>query len=307
MSNDLEPTSGSVGQGEDIEGAASSTRGGMQRRGAGFPRLSLSEAAGILKEAGKYGFEHSASAFAEYMGLSTTNSGSFRQRLAAFRDFKLLAGRGEALTMTGVARQIAQPLSDAGELEALQEAFSNCQIFADLYEKSSKEVSLQRRHLAARAIHEFRVSPANGDAFVDSFAESLVAAGLGEEDDDDVVILWPKGGRSADYPNGESQSENEPLGDSGGPRKQPASTPVLLEERDSRLRDLPKPVIDHTWEIQGGQVVFQVLMEGAPASDAYSSIGTVIASIEGLVKTLGPDQAVEPIDEPEDGSDDREE
>lgn len=303
MSNDLESTSSSVEGKEDNESAAISTRGGPQRRGAGFPRLSLSEAARILKEAGKYGFEHTASAFAEYMGLSTTNSGSFRQRLAAFRDFKLIAGRGEVLTMTGVARQIAQPLSEAGELEALQEAFANCQIFADLYEKSSKGVSLQRRHLAARAIHEFRVSPANGDAFVDSFAESLAAAGLGEEDGEDVVILREKVGRPVDNANGETQSENESLTGTSGRMQQPASTPAFPEERDSKSRILPKPVIDHTWQIQGGQVVFQVCMEGAPASDAYSNIGTVIASIEELVNVLGPDQPIGQVDEPENGTD----
>ena len=307
MSNDLESTPNGIGRKEDSESTAISNKAGLQRRGAGFPRLPLSEAARILKEAGKYGFEHSASAFAEFMGLSTTNSGSFRQRLAAFRDFKLVAGRGESLTMTGIARQVAQPLSDAAELEALQEAFSSCQIFADLYEKSSKGVPLQRKHLSARAIHEFRVSPANGEAFVDSFAESLAAAGLGKVDGEDVVILHARGAHPTEEDGGESNSENAPSIDSGDPRRLPAFTPVQSEDRGSRPKSLPRPVIDHSWEIQGGLVSFQVRMEGAPASEAYSSIGEVIASIEELVMTLGPTKAAEQVGELEDGNDGLEE
>ncbi len=62
-------------------------------------------------------------------------------------------------------------------------------------------------------------------------------------------------------------------------------------------------IVPYKWEIQGGQVVFQVCMEGAPASDAYSNIGTVIASIEELVNVLGPDQPIGQVDEPENGTD----
>ena len=312
MGKDPDSIPHNTGQAGDDESVVSSGKVGPQKRGAGFPRISLAEAARILKEAGKYGFEHSTSAFAEYMGLSTANSGVFRQKVAALRDFKLLAGRGGTLTMTAVARQIAQPLGDEAEQEAIYEAFSNCEIFSDLYEKSSKGVPLQRRHLAASAIHEFRVSPGNGDKFVDSFAESLVAAGLGEEGGDGAVILWQRGTRRTDEEDPGSHSEMEHVVDSdspgsGIPRRQSASTPDPYQEPHSSSGTLPKPVIDHSWEIQGGKVVFQVRMEGAPAYEAYSSIGEVIASIEELVKALGPDKADAQVDEQEDGSDGLEE
>ena len=42
----------------------------------GFPIVPLPEAAKIIREAGKYGFEHSVSAFARFMGHSSTNSGA---------------------------------------------------------------------------------------------------------------------------------------------------------------------------------------------------------------------------------------
>lgn len=311
MASDPDSIPQNTGQATDDEEVASSGKVVQQKRSAGFPRISLAEAARILKDAGKFGFEHSTSAFAEYMGLSTANSGAFRQKIAALRDFKLLAGRGGTLTMTAVARQIAQPISEEAEQEALQEAFSNCEIFADLYEKSSRQVALQRRHLAATAIHEFRVSPPNGDKFVDSFTESLIAAGLGEEGSDGTVTLWQRGTRHTEN-DLEPHLEKEHVVDSDFsgsevPGRQSASIPDPNEGPHSSSSDWPRPVIDHTWEIQGGLVVFQVRMQRAPASAAYSSIAAVIASIEELVKTLGPDQAVEPVDDPEDGTDGQEE
>ena len=41
-----------------------------RKRSRGFPVVPLSEAAQILKEAGKYGFEHSTASFAAHMGHS---------------------------------------------------------------------------------------------------------------------------------------------------------------------------------------------------------------------------------------------
>lgn len=89
----------------------------------------LPEAAKILQEAGRYGFEHSVSAFARYMGHSTTNSGTFRQRLAAFRDWKLIAGRGDTVVFTDTAKIIAHPPDERAGVEALQTAYMNCACF----------------------------------------------------------------------------------------------------------------------------------------------------------------------------------
>ena len=92
---------------EEDASESTTTSPARRKRATGFPVVSLAEAAAILKEAGKYGFDHSTAAFASYMGHSTTNSGAFRQRLAAFRDWKLIAGRGDRLAMTDIARMIA--------------------------------------------------------------------------------------------------------------------------------------------------------------------------------------------------------
>lgn len=273
-------------------------------RNASFPARSLALAPQVLREAGKYGFSHSDSAVASYMGLSTTNSGTFRERIAAFRDFGLLAGRGGTLAMTEVAQRIARPLSDEDECHALQEAFMNCEIFAHLYEDSAKGVPLKLQHLEARAVREFQVSPKNGKKFMKSFVDSLVVAGLGEISGGESVALKERGdfGHSAQdgHAGPASSADQEPSRftiPNAGPSATP--TPGNPTDRPAHTSTQSEPAIHQVWEIQDGHIVLQVRVDGALPSEAYGSIGAVIASVEKLAETLGPVKAHVQVDESE--------
>ncbi|MGH8241686.1 MAG: hypothetical protein ACREXP_32340, partial [Steroidobacteraceae bacterium] len=144
---------------------------GRRKPSTGFPVVSLAEASKILKDASKYGFDHKVGEFASYMGHTSTNSGAFRQRLAAFRDWKLIAGRGDTVSMTQIGRVIALPPDAESELVALQEAFHNCVVFNKLYDESQKNTPLARQSLGRRAVHSFGVSPNSVHKFVESFVE----------------------------------------------------------------------------------------------------------------------------------------
>src|SRR5438270_13202560 len=76
-------------------------------RGVGFPVVPLLDAVKTLTEAGEYGAEHSRSAFATYLGHDTTNSGHFREKLAAFKDWKLITSAGDKIVFTQLGRDIA--------------------------------------------------------------------------------------------------------------------------------------------------------------------------------------------------------
>lgn len=265
-----------------------------RKRGAGYPKDSLAELSAPLKEAGKYGFEHSTSAFASYLGLSTTNSGTFRQRVASLRDYKLVAGRGGTLTMTDTGRRVARPTSDADERQAFQEAFFNCTVFAELYGRSAKGVALQQSHLEAQAIHEFQISPANGGSFTKSFLDSLVVAMLGQVNEDGTVVLEP-----------ESDSDSSPKGDedpldagaragamlvAGGEKESVSATTAGELGRESLLGSMsPEPTIRQVWEIHGGEISFLICMGSALPATSFEKIGNVMSSIEELVKVLGVD------------------
>lgn len=250
-----------------------------RKRSTGFPVVSLAEAAAILKEAGKYGFEHSTAAFATYMGHSTTNSGAFRQRLAAFRDWKLIAGRGDSLAMTELGRMIAVPTDDRAEKRALQAAFMNSPEFLKLYEESAKEQHLAAGPLGGRAVHDFGVAPGSKDKFVRSFSESAIAAGLAEWTDDGQIVLLSIDRESVGDP-GLIDVSTTPV-----PAAHPDTAPTK-PQAPSR-RSVP-PVVHQTWEIDEGEITFEIATAKPLPASAFVTVGEVVASLERLASTLAP-------------------
>ncbi len=249
-----------------------------RKRGTGFPVVSLSEAARILKEAGKYGFEHPAPAFASYMGHSTTNSGSFRQRLAAFRDWDLITGRGEMLTMTEVARLIAMPTDATAERRAMQTAFNNCGVFARLYEQSAKGQPLTAEGLGGRAVHELGVAPSSSPKFIESFIESAIAAELAELSEDGDVMLWgPENGAAAESAAAETSDLQQPSPDA-------SHTRGSATERATAV-----PTVRQSWPIAGGEILFELRSDQALPAAAFVAIGELVAKLETLASSLGPE------------------
>lgn len=257
------------------DGDADDTKRPRRKRGTGFPVVPLSEAARILKEAGKYGFEHPTPAFASYMGHSTTNSGAFRQRLSAFRDWELITGRGDMLAMTEVARMIAMPTDPDAERRAMQEAFRSCDVFMRLYDQTAKGQPLNPDRLGGRAVHEFGVTPAKSSKFIESFIESTLAAELAELDDNGDVVLWgPVNGHDvAEAPVRETE---------------PASLPTNASQAPTRRVDSASdaPTIRQSWPIDGGEIVFELRSEHAMPATAFAAIGEVVALLEALAMSL---------------------
>lgn len=246
-----------------------------RKRATGFPVVSLAEAAAILKEAGKYGFDHSTAAFATYMGHSTTNSGAFRQRLAAFRDWKLIAGRGDSLAMTDIARMIAHPTDDEAERRALQTAFMNSPVFFKLFDESAKGTPLAPGPLGSRAVLNLGVAPGSKDKFVQSFVDSAVAAGLASLNEDGQIVLAPLevGADGGQQPSDEQLVDNRQPVPSASGRTQPAARQGT-------------PVVHQTWTIDGGAIVFEIRTDKPLPATAFATVGEVVASLEHLADTL---------------------
>jgi len=245
-----------------------------RKRSTGFPVVSLSEAATILQEAGKYGFEHSTAAFATYMGHSTTNSGAFRQRLAAFRDWGLIAGRGDSLAMTELGRIVAVPTDEQAERRALQDAFMNSPEFLKLYEGSAKGQPLTAAPLGARAVHDFGISPGSKDKFVQSFSESAVAAGLAERTDDGQLVLRARDEDGAGLTGAAASTA------AAASVADPAPT-LAKPQRPAAL-----PVVHQTWEIDEGTISFEIATTKPLPASAFVTVGEVVASLERLAATL---------------------
>lgn len=251
-----------------------------RKRGTGFPVVPLSEAASILKDAGKYGFEHPTTSFAAHMGHKSITSGAFRQRLAAFRDWGLITGRGDMLTMTEVARKIAMPPDDDTEREALQQAFWNCDVFMGLHEGMAKGQPLDRDRVGSQAVHGFGVAPTRAQVFSRSFVDSAVAAQLARIDGQGNLVLLEAGDDAATEEHG-PEDEGPIIVDAeeSGPTK--TGRPAGRESSGT-----PPPTIRQSWPITGGEIILEVRSEEALPAAVFSEIGEVVTRLEALSASL---------------------
>lgn len=264
--------------------AAATSKHPSRKRTTGFPVVSLSEAAQILKKAGKYGFDHSLDTFARAMGHSTTNSGAFRLRLAAFRNWGLITGGGDTVTMTDIARTIAVSTDEADLRQALQQAFRNCEVFDGLYQQMAKGEPLERDGLGAHAVLKLGVAPGKRQTFVKSFVDSLETAQLAEDDGQGNVVLTKKG--DSHHADDVGSSSQEPPPEEDAP---PTLTSQAVVREPST--DLP-PLIRQSWPIPGGEIVFELRSADALPAAVFVTVGKAVEALETLAESLGaPDES----------------
>jgi hypothetical protein len=244
-----------------------------RKRGVGFPTVPLRDAAMTLSEAGHYGADFSLSAFASYLGLSTTNSGQFRQKLAAFRDWKLISTSGDRVVLSDLGKRIALSSDPVSERDALQEAFFGCRLFAEVYDDQAKGKPLDAQNLGKNAVIRWGVSASSRDQFAKSFIESAEVAGLARSESDHVVLM-PRSSEAATDP---SAAATEPLrnveGSSTLSRTASSAAPVVLRQ---------------SWPTLNGELAFEIRSRAPLPAAAFAGVSTVAAAIEALARELNP-------------------
>lgn len=257
---------------ESKAGQPASDEHRRRKPSTGFPVLDLGEAAAMLVRASQHGWEHTVAEIAGYLGHATTNSGAFRAKLAALRDYGLISGRGESLEITPVGRMIAIPETDVQRLGALQEAFAKT-VFGSVYQESVKGTPVSIDSIARRAVTRLGVAPASQRQFGDVFAHSASAAGLAETTGDGKITLLARPqirSSTGDSPGSEAALPGEDPPIAGQPRSRPAL----------------KPVLDQHWPFADGEVALTVTIARPLSSADFASIGAVVAEIERLVAGL---------------------
>lgn len=261
---------------EESNGAqpAGDARRRRRKPATGFPVLDLGEAASVVARASQHGWEHTVAEIAGYMGHATTNSGAFRAKLAALRDYGLVSGRGAALEITPVGRRIAVPETEGERLAALQEAFAST-AFGPLYQESVRGSPISVDSIGRRAVNRLGVAPGSQGQFGEVFARSAAAAGLAETAGEGKITLTTKPQARA------SDGENPEFADrpptDGPPAPGPAGRPAL------------KPVLDQHWPFPDGDVALTVTIARPLSAADFASIGSVAAEIEKLVAGLTGD------------------
>jgi hypothetical protein len=277
--------------------------GGHRQRGIGFPSLPLDEAARVVKSAGKYGRSHSDAGFAGYLGHNTTNSGPFRSKMASLRDWGLIERPTDGqVPLTDLGHHLAHPSSTEDETSLLREAFFNATPFAGIYNESAKETDLSLEFIGNRAVTALGVSAQGKQRFADSFARSVVAAGLGRRDTKGMIQLIPSGVEpesliTADQARVETTpatvTASEPSGYERSVGRQPPRSHISGDP----------PTLHQEWKVSGGRVLFEVELDRPLPGTAFATVAKIIMAMEEFVHSLGPatcngsDKAVDNDDE----------
>lgn len=267
----------------DVEAEQELKAGGAARavkraRGASFPTIPLGEAVALSKKIASYGSTHTQRAVAAFLGHTTSNSGPFRTKVAALKDYGLLTGRADELTVTSLALQLTHPGIDANPQDALAQAFRSCKLFSTVYDTLPKGPELDVESLSGSAIHNHGVATQAKDAFATSFVKSAETAGL---------LETLEGGKFR-IPEVGVVDAPEEVADAGDVEDAPARVrnPVGRGALPATLAP-SNAVVKHVWPIEGGVVHFIVERDRPLPATAYGVIGSVIEAGDKLATMLG--------------------
>jgi hypothetical protein len=243
-------------------------------RGTGFPRMSLPDAVAAIKSIAAYGFQHEEETVAGYLGHTTANSGPFRTKVAALRDYGLLSADGYSITELGQQLSHPDPAAEGEEREAMKKAFRKSDTLAKVYDSLRPGVGLTAEGIGNTAVRNFGVSPGSKTDFEGSFVQSAVAAGLmTRTDDGELRVATQDGGEESE----KERPDDEIVDDAVDARK------------PRRLQGVP--VVHHTWKVASGEILFEIVLSGTMRASAYGQIQKIIEQGDQLAELIGPEDA----------------
>ncbi|MDQ1666844.1 MAG: hypothetical protein QOH75_2875 [Actinomycetota bacterium] len=259
---------------------------GTRRRGVGFPVLSLRDAIEAIVTIGRNGATHSHDAAAAYLGHSTSNSGAFRSKLAALRDWGLIErGDKDRVTLSALAQQLVLEAPDhslAGEL--LLSAFESCRVFGMVYNDSAKDTPLEMQRIRTSVVMRHGVASDQADKFVDSFIDSVTYAGLGKFDGNKLTLL-PRDSlfqRAAGLPE-----TDEPQTIGASPDRARGATTVNAAQV---VAEPGIPIaLRQAWPIDGGEIEFIIRTAEALPPSIWEQVAKMAKVAEEMqAKLAGP-------------------
>lgn len=150
-------------------------------RGKGFPRLSLSGAVQIIETASKFGKNWPKEQFAGFgskTGAGSAKSGAFAARISSLRDYGLIVSDKETVTLTELGLQIAKPVTEAEQRDAIRTAFLSVNTFKMLFDSFEGDIALSKDQVAQHAVYNIGISRESKDKFINTFIDSGRFVGL---------------------------------------------------------------------------------------------------------------------------------
>jgi hypothetical protein len=243
-------------------------------RGAGFPALSLPDAVEIVRRAAAHGRQHALAAMATYAGHATSNSGPFRRKLAALKDWGLVTTTSSAVTITETGMGIVLPSSPDAALGLQMDAFQGCSIFWRFYTEGAKEVPLPAESISNTAVTAYGVGVGAKEIFTKSFIESAALVGLAEKLPNGAVKLLSIGPQRAIETAASTSGYDTEAQESGPEPTYPSQTQPAA------------PVIRQVWSGEGTEIILEVHSRTPLTATAFMQMGSTVTAIEELWQML---------------------
>jgi hypothetical protein len=266
-----------------------------RKRGVGFPQISLQDAVDAVVVAGQNGASHSVDAFAAYLGHQTANSGAFRYKLAALRDYGLISrGEKDRVTLSGLAQDLVMLAPEHYNAKhLLLTAFESCRLFGVVHADSAKNTPMEITRIRTNVVMRHGVAPDQADRFVDVFVKSAVFAGIAQSDGKSVRLLQRDvvftGGQNAAAP--EADPEYEDVGTSmpavsGTGSYGQYATPRMVV--NTMVATVPV-ALRQTWEIDGGELEFVVRTPKPLPPEIYALAAEMAVTAKKMAELLQPE------------------
>ncbi|MCB9440554.1 MAG: hypothetical protein H6523_09935 [Mycolicibacterium sp.] len=267
-----------------------------KKRGVAFPQLSLEAAVEAIVAMGQHGADHSQDAAAAYLGHQTTNSGAYRVKLAALRDWGLIKrGDKERVMLTELAKDLVMAAPDHAHARALLlAAFDSCRVFEQLYEDSAKEIPQTTERFRTTVVMRHNVATDQADKFIDIFVDSAGYAGLAKRDGNQITLL-PRDRPTTVLEDHQATPGFPNIFEANGQLVAPKS-PAPPLDRVVRVAEAPAapaqpeiPVaLRQSWPIDGGEIEFVIRTPKALPPAIYAEMAKmaeIAATMQELLKS----------------------
>ena len=279
----------------DSSATDNETDGDRGQRGAGFPTLDLATAVKIIHAAGAHGAEFSASAFAQYCGHSTANSGPFRSKVAAFRDWGLATSKAGRVRLTDLGKDVARAPEPTVDEVLLRRAFDACKIFRRFYDDQAKGTPLKRDMLGRVAVLDHNVAAKSQDKFVTALVDSAVAVGLASVDAEAGTVTFTSASSAAEahppattsvVPDAQPPAPAAPVHPvTAAPTETTPGAPVGSSTSAAPL------LLRQAWPTTTGEVVLEIRSTPPLPASAFALVGTAVGSAAALAESIGQQPA----------------
>lgn len=285
----------------DVTGDAGGEAERGVSRGAGFPVVDLATAVETIHKVGEHGGDFANSAFAQYLGHTTPNSGPYRSKVAALKDWGLVSVKGGRVLLTDLGKDVAKspdPMADQG---VLRRAFESCKIFKAFYDDSAKGVPLKTDPLARSAVFDHKVSAKSKEKFISMLVDSAVTVGLAVRDEAGTVTFNSAAGALAATPDARNAEDEDPapapdeVPHDSAPARGSAAPAARSQAAPSAPAESGVPVLlRQVWPTATGEVVLAIHSTQPLPASAFGLVGTVVQAAEDLAKSIGLPAAEEP-------------